>query len=115
MVMEHLSLNRTPFSLSHPGSIQVNILVLYFNGCLVYKVSNTNCRSPDYRDYFYPLTESYEITTLLEASLGIQCWFTQAFREIYPATIERGHWVYVESTDNLWVYLGDRLIGDGWG
>lgn len=69
----------------------------------------------NYRDYFYPLTESYEITTLLEASLGIQCWFTQAFREIYPATIERGHWVYVESTDNLWVDLGDRRIGDGWG
>ena len=52
-------------------------------------------------------------TTLLEASLGVQCWFTQVFREVYR--VEAGHSLTVRSPDNLFVYVADQLVGEAWG
>ena len=52
-------------------------------------------------------------TTMLEATLGIQCWFTQVFREVYR--VQMGHWIAIQSTDNLWIYVADQLVQEVWG
>ena len=52
-------------------------------------------------------------TTLLEASLGVQCWFTQVFREVYR--VEADNWIAVQSPDNIWIYIADQLVQDAWG
>ena len=66
------------------------------------------------RDAFYPLPPS-DATTLLEASIGVQCWFTQTFRHVFPRVRGREQWISVETTDNLWVYIGNTLVGERWG
>ncbi|KAK8812071.1 hypothetical protein WA538_000703 [Blastocystis sp. DL] len=65
-------------------------------------------------DAFYPLPPS-DATTLLEASIGVQCWFTQTFRHVFPRVRGREQWISVETTDNLWVYIGNTLVGKRWG
>lgn len=52
---------------------------------------------------------------MLEASLGVQCWFTQSFRHVFPRIRGREQWVSVNTTDNLWLFVGNTLAGESWG
>lgn len=59
-------------------------------------------------DYFYPLPQTSETTTLREATLGVTCWFTFAFTETFAAT-ERS-WVSFRASDSIWVYFDGTLL-----
>ena len=39
----------------------------------------------------------------------------QTFRHVFPRVRGREQWISVETTDNLWVYIGNTLVGERWG
>ena len=64
------------------------------------------CCSP----YFYPLPTTSDTTTLRESELGIRCWFTFQYMEVFRFNETANDWIHIETTDTIMVYLNGKLI-----
>ena len=59
-------------------------------------------------DFFYPLPQTTETTTLREVTLGLTCWFSFAFTETFAAAEKA--WVSFHASDSIWVYFNNKLL-----
>ena len=58
---------------------------------------------------FYPVPDETECTTLRERQLGVRCWFTFHFMEIFSYNEALNDWIEVSATDSLMLYINGRL------
>ena len=61
------------------------------------------------RDYFYPMSP-HPITTFLEATYGVSCWYTLEFTEYYKIDRLKNHWIEFETTSGILIAIESTIV-----